>query len=128
MPDAATEGRGHSFAEVVLRALTRISAHHPVAVLLVSVGLACASVAYTYGRLEFKTSRADLIDPKAEYQQRWLNYTEAFGDASDLVVTVEAENPQAIEQVLEHLGSQVERETNLFKNVLYKVDPARLKA
>lgn len=125
MTDAANEGHAPSVAGRSLRAVTRFSAHHPVAVILVSVGLAILSTAYSFARLEFKTSRADLIDPKSEYQQRWLRYTEEFGDASDFVVTVEAEHPQAIEEVLEQLGQKVERETHLFKNVFYKVDPRK---
>lgn len=128
MPDAATEGHHRTFAEALLRTITGVCARHPVVTLVIATGLCIASIGYTWARLEFKTSRADLIDPDAEYQQRWLAYTEAFGDASDMVVTVEAQDPHAIAEVLETLGSQIEREQTLFKNALYKVDPATLRA
>ena len=44
--------------------------------------------------MDFKTNRSDLIDPNASFHQRWLKFTEEFGDSSDIVVVVEAESLQ----------------------------------
>lgn len=77
--------------------------------------------------LEFKTSRADLIDPHAEFHQRWLNYTERFGDQTDIVVVVEAESTDRIRQVLDELGSALEEEPEKFDRVLYRFDPGNLR-
>ncbi|QDU39122.1 Membrane protein YdfJ [Maioricimonas rarisocia] len=77
--------------------------------------------------LEFKTSRADLIDPHAEFHQRWLNYTERFGDQTDIVVVVESESTDEIRRVLDELGSALEEEPEKFDRVLYRFDPGNLR-
>ena len=83
---------------------------------------------YTRDHLAFKTSRADLIDPSTEYHQRWLNYTREFGDVTeDMVVVVEAEDSATIQRAVDELGRRLEGETELFKNVLYKVDLSHLR-
>ncbi|MCA9041409.1 MAG: MMPL family transporter, partial [Planctomycetaceae bacterium] len=84
------------------------------------------SVGVTAGFLKFKTERSDLIDPSTPFHQRWLNYTESFGDSSDLVVVVEGRNPNRIKQVLDELGQRLESQPEQFANVLYKVEPGRL--
>ena len=63
-----------------LRGITRVVARRPKSTLIVLLLFSCAAVALTLCRLDFKTDRADLIDPKAEFHQRWINYTESFGD------------------------------------------------
>jgi len=86
-----------------------------------------AAIASTILFLEFKTDRADLIDPEAAFHRRWLDYTESFGDASDLVVVVEADKPAAIKAALDDLGDRLSREPALFRHVLYKVQPNALR-
>lgn len=123
-----------SFVEASLRSLTRFVSRNPVYTLMFCVAAACAAVGYTRYGLEFKTSRSDLIDPKSEYHQRWTKYIQAFGESTDdLVVVVDmdegkAPDPELIKQVLNDLGPKVEKETHLFSNVLYKVDPSSLRA
>lgn len=123
MSGAATANEGHSLSQNLLRRMTQQILRFPVVALLLTVGLGCAATWYTVCRLEFKTSRADLIDPEADYQKRWLNYTKAFGSFDEMVVVVEAPSPAMIKQVLDDLGPRVERESHLFTNVFYKFDP-----
>ncbi|MAT15103.1 MAG: hypothetical protein CMJ46_07510 [Planctomyces sp.] len=85
------------------------------------------SVALTAGFLKFKTERSDLIDPSMPFHQRWLNYTESFGDSSDLVVVVEGNSPNRIKAVLDELGERLSTHPDQFANVLYKVEPGRLR-
>jgi uncharacterized protein len=84
-------------------------------------------VAYTVQSIQFKTDRADLIDPSATFQQRWLKYTESFGDSADMVVVVESSEPETIKQVLDAIGDRLKAEPNVFTNVLYKVEPGKLR-
>lgn len=77
--------------------------------------------------LEFKTDRADLIDPSAEFHRRWLAYIDSFGDSSDMVVVVEADQPDRIKEVVEELGTRLKAEPKLFDQVLYKIDPGPLR-
>lgn len=126
MPGAVTDGHNRSLAQALLRGMTRVVTRFPVLTLLLMFGAAAASVVYTQRCLDLKTSRADLIDPNADYQKRWKSYTREFGDVADLVVVVESDSPAEIRNVLDDLGSRVEQEEHLFKNVLYKVDLSRL--
>lgn len=118
----------HGLVEVVLHATTRAVAHFPIFTLAVCFGLAALSILYTRDHLTFKTSRADLIDPKTEYHQRWTNYTHEFGDVTeDMVVVVEGDDAAIITAAIDDLGTRLGDETELFKNVLYKVDLSHLR-
>ena len=98
------------------------------ALTLALAGLLCAAcIGYSYFHLGFKTDRSDLIDPRADYQKRWLSYTEQFGNVDDMVFVVESEQPEVIKQALDDLGGQLERETEMFANVQYKVDTTQLR-
>ena len=91
------------------------------------IGLsAIASIVYTANSMTFKTDRSDLIDPSAGFQQRWLRYTESFGEPSDIVIAVESNRPEAIKEVLDRLGEQLSSRPHLFRSVLYKVEPGKL--
>ncbi len=116
-----------SFVPDTLRSVTRFVSERPV-VSLVSVAVtACVCVVITVGYIRFKTNRSDLIDPDAPFHQRWLSYTESFGDESDIILTVEADTPVAIKQAIDVLGSRMSRETELFRSVLYKIEPGQLR-
>ena len=91
----------------------------------VSVVLCLLYSAYS---LKFKTDRSDLIDPQMAFHQRWLRYTESFGEPNDLVVAVEADSPTAIEQTLDSLGEQLKERSDLYGKVFYKVDPGNLQS
>jgi hypothetical protein len=107
--------------------VTRLVARCPRLTLLcvlLSV-MACAGGAAL--GLKFKTSRADLIDPNAPFQQRWLKFTEKFGDQSDMVLVVEADDPERVKLVLDDLGERLLAEPELFTKVSWKFDPQGLR-
>ena len=93
---------------------------------LVLLSAVCC-IAYTVKCIKFKTDRADLIDPAASFQKRWQRYTESFGDSSDMVVVVESRRPETIKRILDDLGERLKSDTKLFANVLYKVEPGKLR-
>jgi hopanoid biosynthesis associated RND transporter like protein HpnN len=112
----------------VLHLTTVVVAHHPILTLALSLVLAVVCALYTRDHLAFKTSRADLIDPSTEYHQRWMNYTREFGDVNeDMVVVIEGDDPATIQRATDALGRRLEDETELFQNVLYKVDLSHLR-
>jgi len=127
MSDPVHDRVHDSLVAASLRGLTWLVLRAPVFTIMMCVAAAGYCVHYSHQHLTFKTNRADLIDPQTDYHRRWLVYTEAFGDCDDMVVTVEAESPESIKQILDDLGPRVEAETQLFKHVLYKVDPAPLR-
>ena len=126
-----SHGRPHQgTAFAVSRVLARLaesSSARPGLWIVVALFLSGLAVALTIALIQFKTDRADLIDPNADFHRRWLNYTQAFGDASDLVVVVEGEDPEAIKATLEDLGGRVAAEDAFFDRVLFKVEPGRLR-
>ena len=123
-----SESKRRSLVEAVLHWTTRASSRFPLVTLAACLALAALCAFYTRDKLSFKTSRADLIDPRSEYHQRWLNYTREFGDVTeDMVVVVEGPDAETIKHALDDLGDCLEGETELFKNVLFKVDLSRLR-
>jgi hopanoid biosynthesis associated RND transporter like protein HpnN len=124
--DASERDRG-SLLEDVLCSMTRFASGRSWLTLMLLVVLAIASVGYTVHSITFKTNRADLIDPSAPFHQRWIHYTQTFGDDSDLIVVFEGDNPNTIKEALDDLGERMKREADLFTNILYKVEPGRLR-
>src|SRR5205823_8918073 len=55
----------------------------PQTVLAVSALLVAASVWASSTRLQYHTSRSDLISPDKDYQKRWRAYLDEFGDRSE---------------------------------------------
>jgi len=111
-----------------LRTLTRSVVRYPRQTLLVVLVSCCAALFLTQQRLSFRAQRSDLIDPSAVFHQRWLQYTRWFGDTSDIVVVVEADQPDTIKDVLDRLGQELQQHPALFANVLYKIEPGKLRA
>lgn len=107
--------------------LTDLCSRRARLTMLLMVLSAVGCIIYTVQVIKFKTDRADLIDPAATFQKRWQNYTDSFGDAADMVVVVESSRPEAIKQVLDDLGGRLKNESSLFTNVLYKVEPGKLR-
>ncbi len=111
-----------------LEAIVRLSARFPVATLAIGVLVAVASVFAAYQFLSFRTSRADLLNPKSRYHQRWLAYTQEFGEQEDVVVVVEGENAEAVVPVVKELAGVIAQEPRYFQDVLHEVALAALRA
>ena len=121
------QGDGGSLLTGALRAVTKAVAERPRTVLWGVLLTVVACVVLTVQYMDFKTDRADLIDPNADFHQRWLTYTESFGDASDVVVVVEGESAGPITAAIDDVGLRLRAEPKLFTNVLDKVEPGRIR-
>jgi hopanoid biosynthesis associated RND transporter like protein HpnN len=128
MPLGPGDHSGDGLISRVLQEVTRKVSRRPWRTLGLVCVLTLASLGVTARFLQFKTSRADLIDPDASFHQRWLRYAERFGDQADAVVAVEGQVPESVRAALDDLGSAVEREPELFDRVLYRLDPAGLQS
>ena len=127
MRDKPDEIRTKSMLTELLCRLTHFCACSPwltILVILISAGIC---LVYTCSTLKFKTDRSDLIDPAAKFYQRWLRYTEVFGQSDDIVVVVEGSSLETLKTALDAIGAELESQPQLFGNVLYKVDSGRLK-
>ncbi len=122
MSRSSFEPGRHTSALLPLRSITRWGMRYPVAALLIAFFSAVACIGYALHDLGFKTKRADLIDPSADYHRRWISFTENFGDESDMIVVVEGDHPEKIKKVLDDLGPQLEADKQNFAQVLYRTD------
>ena len=108
--------------ERLLRWKTRVVSSRPTFTLWTVLVLTCVAAGYTVSFLNFKTTRADLIDPNAPFHQRWLDYTESFGDSTDMMVVVEAYDTGSIRDTLDQIADRLHREPDRFADVLYRLD------
>ena len=126
MDNLSPDNQERSFLGETLAAMTQFVVTHSRLCLSFALVVSIGCVLLTVFRLEFKTDRADLIDPTAAFHKKWMNYTESFGSSSDLVCVVEAENPESIKYVLRTLGQRIEQHPDLFENPLYQINPGDL--
>lgn len=122
MPQGVPERDRSSLLPDALRNITRFVSRRPRATLWAVVLVASAAVGWTVTSIDFHTKRSDLIDPDAEFHKRWLNYTEQFGDASDIVVVVEGKQPETVTAAIDDLGDRMVGDTENFRSVLYKIE------
>ena len=119
--------RERNWISAYLQPITRFVIRRPFLVLVLSILLAFLGVWGTLNRLEFKTSRLDLINPKSEFNLRWLKYIESFGSEDDVVVIVEGKDSASIEQTADSLGTAIAERSDLFFDVFYKADNTAIK-
>ena len=117
----------YNWINVFLQPLTRFVIHHPLVVILLALIIAGVGVWGTVNKLEFKTSRLDLINPNSEFNKRWLKYIESFGSEDDVVVIVEGRDAASIQQAADGVGEALSLRTDLFFDVFYKADNTKIK-
>lgn len=110
----------------LLSLVTRAQMRRPGSALWLMLISAVLGVGLAARFLTFKTSRSDLIDPRAPFQQRWLQFVERFGDQSDLVIVIESPDPRVVTAALDRLGMQLREQPELFQRVSWKFDPGPL--
>jgi hopanoid biosynthesis associated RND transporter like protein HpnN len=126
MPTDSSDRHATAFSEF-LRSWTRLIVARPWVSVTLLIAVCVASGAYTSKNLKFKNDRDDLIDPQADFHQRWLNYTKSFGEASDIVVVVEGPAPEDIVPVLDDLGQRLNADDEHFRSVLYRMEHDQLR-
>lgn len=127
MTEPTAESSSSLMAEM-LRSVTHACARRPKTALVFLALSVVACLGYSWHSLKFKTDRADLIDPSAAFHQRWLRYTQSFGNSADIVVVVEADRPETIKHTLDELGPRLLKQPELYANVLYKIEPGNLRS
>ncbi|MEO6184040.1 MAG: MMPL family transporter, partial [Verrucomicrobiota bacterium] len=105
-----------------LRWLARAVCARPRLFLYPQILIFLFGVGFTIKKLQFDTSRNDLVGSDKEYHQNFLKFKKEFPTQDDLVVVVESELMEKNRQFVERLGARLEAETNLFADVFYKGD------
>jgi hopanoid biosynthesis associated RND transporter like protein HpnN len=117
-----------SLLERPLKLLTLLVARFPVSVITISALLVALSLTGAQLSLGFRTSRADLLNPKSEHNRRWNEFAKEFGEQDDVTVVVHSENPQAVPPILDQLAAQLNRQPRFFRLVQHKIDIAKLRS
>ena len=110
-----------------LAAVTRLVLRSPGLVVAGATMLAVLSVLVTVNGLSFKTSRLDLLNPRSEYNQRWLAYLAEFGNRDDAVCVVRCDNPAALAAAIDDLAAALARRPELFESIFYRRDLSALR-
>ena len=116
-----------SLLEQLLRWSGRLVARQPKLVLWLVLVLTCGAAGYAVCFIGFHNHRSDLIDPDAAFHQRWIEYTEDFGDETDMVVVVEAVSTGTIKDIIDGLAEKIEREPELFGEPLFRIDTSGMR-
>ena len=107
--------------------LTRCVVRFPGTIVALALVAAVLSLVLTVTRLGFHTSRAELLNPQSDYNQRWIKYTEEFGDKEDVVVVVEGASREVIVPVLDELYAAISAQRGLFDTVLHEIDLSKIR-
>ncbi|HSR10701.1 MAG TPA: hypothetical protein VLS90_04595 [Thermodesulfobacteriota bacterium] len=110
----------------LLRKILVAQISHPRLVLATAVLLAAASVWYTVGHLGFQTSQKDLISPNERLIQL-ADKANQFEQLDSFVVVIQSGSPQTSLSFLRKLAPQLERDKANYREIFYRVDPARFK-
>ena len=111
-----------------LAAVARLAIRFPL--LTVAAGLLAAAWAmgFAHDNLKFHTNRDDVLNPSAEYNRHWLQYTKEFGDQEDVFVVIEGEDRDAVTPAMDDVAAAVAADPAHFHDVMHKVDLSRLRA
>jgi uncharacterized protein len=124
----ASPPRPASYLGRGLVAWTRLCLWQPWVVVLLALVSAVAAGFWTAGRLGYKVSRVDLLDPESDTNKLWIDYIREFGEDDDAVLVVEGESRGDVIAVLEELSREVAEDEALFRSVLHEVDLSQIRA
>lgn len=128
MADGSAQQESASFLARSLQGITGLVAQKPRVALWLVLVLSCAAVGATVSFIRFRTERADLVSADHTVQQAWNEYKQYFGEATDLVVVVEADSPHTIRSVMDTVADRLQRDTEVFEKVLHRIDVGRVQA
>lgn len=102
------------------------SAHHPLRILACAIILAILSVMYTVWKLDFETSRNDLVDPDEPAVARFEEISDDFGRLTNVIVVVEGSDLERMKAFAVRLAERLSHETQYFGNILYRINTESL--
>src|SRR6266705_1193862 len=117
-----------SHAVRVLRWLSRAVYHYPRLFFYPQLFLFIASLFVTAvkPKIQFDTSRDNLVGAEKQYHKNYLRYKKEFLAQDEVVAVVESEDMEKNRQFVERLGARLAAETNLFTDVIFNNDVTML--
>jgi hypothetical protein len=88
-----------------LAALARTIIRWPIAFVATSLALAVVAGAYAVSRLEFRTSRNDLIGRESQYWRNYSEYAREFRDEEDYIILAEGNDPSRNQAAIDALAA-----------------------
>ena len=114
------------FTHNTLYRLAIWSAYHPKRVLGLAVTTFMLSILFTATKLDFKTSRNDLVSSNEPAVKRYEEISEDFGRLTNVIVVVEGNNLDRMKKFATILAEKLEKEPKYFRNILYRIDTSSL--
>ena len=111
-----------------LKGVTSGVARSPRGTLWFVLVLCCVAIGGTVSYVRFETDRSHLVDASDSVRQNWDTYREHFGEASDIIVAVEADSGTTIHKVMDDIAARLQREPEHFANVLHKIDVGQMQS
>ncbi len=105
--------------EWILAKVSLGAALYPKRTLVLALAITILAIATTISRLEFRTSRLDLLSKSAHYNVRWLDYLKRFGQDDDAVVVVSHTDPIEVANTLQAIGQRLTGDSRL-QGVMYR--------
>jgi uncharacterized protein len=127
MPSERMPQADSSLMSRPLEWLTGLAVRFPWTTLGLAAAAVGVSIWLSMTQLGFRTSRAELLSPKSDYNRRWLEYTKEFGDKEDVVVVVEGEGREQIVPALDDVCRRLAERSDLFGAVLHEADAPKLR-
>src|ERR1051325_11228101 len=115
-----------SRAERLLHRLCDALQRRPWLFLVAQVLLVVFCLGFAASRLEFHTSRSDLVGAELEYYRNYLRFKAEFPAQDELVAIVESDQPRKNRQFVERLAARLNAEPALFTNLFFKGDLSTL--
>ncbi|MBI3635278.1 MAG: MMPL family transporter [Candidatus Rokubacteria bacterium] len=106
----------------LLRAVVAACARHPVATLVVALGLASAGIVITASKLAFETSQLHLLPSGQAYVTRYREYSQQFGELDELVIVVRGRSVDEAKAFAARLVERLRGGTTAFNHLAYRTD------
>ncbi|MBQ9454193.1 MAG: MMPL family transporter [Thermoguttaceae bacterium] len=123
---ANSEPRQHSVLSAPMGVIIGSILKYNYLILFLMIAGAVSAGLYTMEHLSFKNRRLDLINPKSEWNQYWLEYISKFGSEDDLIIVVDGDSAEKIIPALNATAAEIEKKPNLFHSLFYKFDDTAL--
>lgn len=107
---------------------TRHVLRYPRATLAIALAAAILASLWSFERLGFRTNRLDLLNPRSDFNRRWLKYLDEFGRDDDLVVVVESAESARLIATANDLAAELHRHSDRFTAVLHERNLSQLRS
>jgi predicted RND superfamily exporter protein len=108
--------------------VTRLAVRYPWRTLALAATLGAVSLLLAGTQLTYRTARSDLLNPRSEYHQNWLDYTKEFGEQEDVVVVIEGRSRETVGAAMTQIAAALSAQPRFFQAVLHEVDLSRVRS